>query len=38
MPKSIHQITRQRIQSTDFAQKQGLIKRISSMLKKVWGV
>ena len=38
MPKSIHQITRQRIQSADFAQKLGLFKRISSMLKKVWGV
>jgi hypothetical protein len=37
MPKSIHQITRQRIQSADFAHKQGLLKRISSMLKKVWG-
>ena len=38
MPKSIHQITRQRIQSADFAQKQGLVQRISSVLKKVWGV
>lgn len=37
MPKNIHQITRQRVQSADFAQKQGLFKRISSMLKKVWG-
>ncbi len=35
---NIHQITRQRIQSNDFAHKQGLAKRISSMLKKVWGV
>ncbi len=34
MPKNIHQITRQRIQSADFAQKQGLVKRISLMLKK----
>lgn len=33
----IHQITRQRIQSTDFAHKQGLAQRISSMIKKVWG-
>lgn len=38
MPKNIHQITRQRIQSAVFAQKQGLVKRISLMLKKVWGV
>ena len=38
MPKSIHQITRQRIKSADFAQKPGLVQRISSMLKKVWGV
>lgn len=38
MPKNIHQITRQRIQSADFAQKQGLVQRISSMFKKVWGV
>ncbi|CAM87720.1 hypothetical protein from bacteriophage [Acinetobacter baumannii AYE] len=38
MPKNIHQITRQRIQSAEFAQKQGLVKRISLMLKKVWGV
>jgi len=38
MPKNIHQITRQRIQSADFAQKQGLVKRIFSMLKKVWRV
>jgi|GEM_PF-1262504 hypothetical protein len=38
MPKNIHQITRQRIQSADFAQKPGLVQRISSMLKKVWGV
>jgi hypothetical protein len=38
MPKSIHQITRQRIQSADFAQKQGLVQRISLLLKKVWGV
>ena len=37
MPKNIHQITRQRIQSTDFAQKQGLVKRVSLMLNKVWG-
>lgn len=36
MPKNIHQITRQRIQSAEFAQKQGLVKRISLMLKKVW--
>lgn len=34
---NIHQITRQRIQSSDFAQPQGIITRISSMLKKVWG-
>lgn len=38
MPKNIHQITRQRIQSADFAHKPSLGKRISSMLKKVWGV
>ena len=37
MPKNIHQITRQRIHSADFAQKPGLVQRISSMLKKVWG-
>lgn len=37
MPKNIHQITRQRIQSADFAQKQGLVKRISLMLKKSMG-
>ena len=37
MPKNIHQITRQRTQSADFAHKQRLFKRISSMLKKVWG-
>ena len=36
--KNIHQITRRRIQSSDFAQKPGLVKRISSMLKQVWGV
>ena len=35
---NIHQITRQRIQSADFAHKQGLAKRISSMLKTAWGV
>jgi hypothetical protein len=35
---NIHQITRNRIQSSDFAHKQGLAKRISSMLKKIWGV
>ena len=35
---NIHQITRQRIQSADFAHKPSLSKRISSMLKKVWGV
>ena len=34
---NIHQITRQRINSADFAQKQGLFKRISSILKKVRG-
>lgn len=33
----IHRITRQRIQSTDFAHKQGLAQRISLMIKKVWG-
>lgn len=38
MPKNIHEITRQRIQSTDFAQKPRLVQRISLMLKKVWGV
>lgn len=37
MPKNIHQITRQRIQSAEFAQKQGLVKRISLMLKKSMG-
>lgn len=37
MPKNIHQITRQRIQSADFAQKQGLVKRISLILKKSMG-
>ena len=35
---NIHQITRQRIQSSDFAQKQCLAKRITSILKQVWGV
>jgi hypothetical protein len=35
---NIHQLARQRIQSTDFAHKPRLITRISSMLKKVWGV
>ena len=35
---NIHQITRQRIQSADFAHKQSFIKRISSMLKTAWGV
>jgi hypothetical protein len=35
---NIHQITRQRIQSNDFAHKPSLSKRISLMLKKVWGV
>ena len=35
---NIHQITRQRIQSSDFAHKQSLAKRISSMLKTAWGV
>lgn len=34
---NIHQITRQRIHSADFAQPQNLIKRIYSMLKKVMG-
>jgi len=38
MPNNIHQITRQRIQSADFAHKQSFIKRISSMLKTAWGV
>ncbi|WP_180114293.1 hypothetical protein [Acinetobacter sp. YH12063] len=33
---NIHQITRQRIQSPDFAYKKGLVKRISSILKQVW--
>lgn len=33
----IHQITRQRIQSIDFAHKQSLTQRISSMIKKIWG-
>ena len=33
---NIHQITRKRIQSADFAHKPSLSKRISSMLKKVW--
>ena len=33
----IHQITRQRIQSNDFAHKLGFAQRISSMIKKVWG-
>ena len=36
--KNIHHITRNLIQSTDFAHKPSLTKRISSMLKKVWGV
>lgn len=35
---NIHQITRQRIQSADFAHKPSLIMCISSILKKVWGV
>ncbi|KAF1020625.1 MAG: hypothetical protein GAK29_03592 [Acinetobacter bereziniae] len=35
---NIHQITRQRIQSPDFAQKQSVMKRISLLLKQVWGV
>ena len=35
---NIHKITRQRIQSADFAHKPSLGKRISSMLKQVWGV
>lgn len=34
---NIHQITRQRIQSADFAHKQSFVKRIFSMLKTVWG-
>ncbi len=38
MPKNIHQITRQRIQSNDFAHKPSLSKRIALMLQKVWGV
>ena len=38
MPKNIHQITRQRIQSAEFAQKQGLVKRISLMLKSMGSV
>lgn len=32
---NIHQITRQRLQSADFAQKPGLVQRIPSILKKV---
>lgn len=35
--QNIHTITRQRIQSPDFAQPQTIIQRIAAMLKK-WGV
>ncbi|NKG39217.1 BRO family protein [Acinetobacter johnsonii] len=37
MGNDIHQITRQRIQSIDFAHKQGLAQRIYSMIKMVRG-
>lgn len=37
VPNNIHKITRQRLQSSDFAHKQGLVERMSLSLKKVWG-
>ena len=37
VPNNIHKITRRRLQSSDFAHKQGLVERMSLSLKKICG-